>query len=136
MSSPTHLVVNRLRGTLACVAVKAPGFRDRRKAMLEDIAVLTGGSVISEELGMKLDNVVESQLGSASRVIVTREATTIVGGAGDKKKIAGRIELLRRDIKDTKSDYDREKLEERRPRSSGRATNGCGTNAQRCRSGG
>jgi chaperonin GroEL len=107
------LVVNRLRGTLPCVAVKAPGFGDRRKAMLEDIAVLTGGRVVAEELGMKLDKVDESQLGSAARVIVTRDATTLVGGRGDKQAIAGRIELIRREIKDCKSDYDREKLEER-----------------------
>jgi chaperonin GroEL len=107
------LVVNRLRGTLACVAVKAPGFGDRRKAMLEDIAILTGGRVISEDLGMKLDSVKEAQLGSAARVIVTRETTTIVGGAGDKHAIEGRIAQLRREISDCKSDYDREKLEER-----------------------
>ena len=107
------LVVNRLRGTLACVAVKAPGFGDRRKAMLEDIAILTGGRVISEDLGMKLDSVKEAQLGSAARVIVTRETTTIVGGAGDKSAIEGRIAQLRREISDSKSDYDREKLEER-----------------------
>jgi chaperonin GroEL len=107
------LVVNRLRGTLSCVAVKAPGFGDRRKAMLDDIAVLTGGHAISEELGMKLDKVDESQLGTAARVIVTRDTTTIVGGGGEKKAIAGRVEQIRREIKDTKSDYDREKLQER-----------------------
>jgi len=107
------LVVNKLRGTLPCVAVKSPGFGDRRKAMLQDIAVLTGGRVISEELGMKLENVDESQMGSASRVIVTRDATTIVAGTGDKAAISGRVEQLRSEIKESKSDYDREKLEER-----------------------
>jgi chaperonin GroEL len=107
------LVVNRLRGTLACVAVKAPGFGDRRKAMLEDIAILTGGHVISEDLGVKLDTVREDQLGSAARVIVTRETTTIVSGAGDKHAIEARIGQLRREIAESKSDYDREKLEER-----------------------
>ncbi|HKU43831.1 MAG TPA: chaperonin GroEL [Polyangiales bacterium] len=107
------LVVNRLRGSLPCVAVKAPGFGDRRKAMLEDIATLTGGRVISEEMGMKLDKVDEGQLGSAARVIVTRDTTTVVGGHGDKHVIAGRIDELRREIKASKSDYDREKLEER-----------------------
>ncbi len=107
------LVVNKLRGTLPCVAVKSPGFGDRRKAMLEDIAVLTGGHVISEDLGMKLENVDEPQFGSASRVIVTREATTIVGGTGDKQAIGGRVEQLRQQIRECKSDYDREKLEER-----------------------
>ncbi len=107
------LVVNKLRGSLACVAVKAPGFGDRRKAMLEDIALLTGGQLVSEDLGMKLESVTDSQLGSAARVIVTRDATTIVGGAGDKQAIAGRVEQLRRQIKETTSDYDREKLQER-----------------------
>jgi chaperonin GroEL len=107
------LVVNKLRGTLACVAVKAPGFGDRRKAMLEDIAILTGGQVIAEEAGLKLEHVTPSQLGRAARVVVKQESTTIVGGAGDQHAIQGRIELLRRQMKETKSDYDREKLEER-----------------------
>jgi chaperonin GroEL len=107
------LVVNKLRGTLACVAVKAPGFGDRRKAMLEDIAVLTGGQVIAEETGLKLEHVKVSQLGRASRIVIKQEATTIIGGAGDKRAIAGRVEQLRRQIKETKSDYDKEKLQER-----------------------
>jgi chaperonin GroEL len=107
------LVVNKLRGTLACVAVKAPGFGDRRKALLEDIAILTGGQLIAEETGLKLEHVEPGQLGHASRVVVKHEDTTIIGGAGDKSKITGRIEQIRRQIKETKSDYDREKLEER-----------------------
>ena len=107
------LVVNKLRGNLQCVAVKAPGFGDRRKAMLEDIAIVTGGQVISEETGVKLEHVEPRQLGRATRVVVKQEDTTIVGGAGAKAAIAGRIEQLRRQIKETKSDYDREKLEER-----------------------
>jgi chaperonin GroEL len=107
------LVVNKLRGTLKCVAVKAPGFGDRRKMMLEDIAILTGGQVISEETGVKLEHVEPRQLGRATRIVVKQEDTTIVGGAGDKRAIAGRIEQLRRQIKECKSDYDREKLEER-----------------------
>jgi len=108
-----NLVVNKLRGTLQCVAVKAPGFGDQRRAMLEDIAVLTGGQVISEETGVKLEHVEPRQLGRATRVVVKHEDTTIIGGAGDKKVITGRVEQLRRQIKETKSDYDREKLEER-----------------------
>jgi chaperonin GroEL len=107
------LVVNKLRGTLACVAVKAPGFGDRRKALLEDIAVLTGGQLIAEETGVKLEHVEPGQLGRASRVVVKHEDTTIIGGAGDKRAITGRIEQIRRQIKETKTDYDREKLEER-----------------------
>jgi chaperonin GroEL len=107
------LVVNKLRATLQCVAVKAPGFGDRRKAMLEDIAVLTGGQVVSEEAGVKLEHVQPDQLGRASRVVVKQDDTTIIGGAGDKRAIGGRVDQLRRQIKDTKSDYDREKLEER-----------------------
>jgi chaperonin GroEL len=107
------LVINKLRGTLACVAVKAPGYGDRRKALLEDIAVLTGGQVVASETGMKLEHVGLAQLGRASRVVVTQEVTTIIGGAGEKRVIAGRIEHLRRQIRETKSDYDREKLEER-----------------------
>ncbi|WP_437768453.1 chaperonin GroEL [Sorangium sp. So ce281] len=107
------LVVNKLRGTLACVAVKAPGFGDRRKAMLEDIAILTGGEVIAEEAGVKLEHVTRDQLGRAARVVVKQESTTIVGGAGDPHAIQTRVELLRRLRRETKSDYDREKLEER-----------------------
>jgi chaperonin GroEL len=107
------LVVNKLRGTLACVAVKAPGFGDRRKAMLEDLAILTGGQAIAEETGVKLEHVTPEHLGRAVRVVVTQDNTTIIGGAGDKRAIQSRIELLRRQMKETKSDYDREKLEER-----------------------
>lgn len=113
------LVVNRLRGTLPCAAVKAPGFGDRRKAMLEDIAVMTGGRVISEETGMRLENVRVEMLGRADRVVVKADATTIVGGGGDKAAVGARIELLRRQMKETKSDYDREKLEERLAKLSG-----------------
>ncbi|WP_437899882.1 chaperonin GroEL [Sorangium sp. So ce124] len=107
------LVVNKLRGTLACVAVKAPGFGDRRKAMLEDIAILTGGQVIAEEAGVKLEHVTRDQLGRAARVVVKQENTTIIGGAGDPHAIQARVELLRRQRREAKSDYDREKLEER-----------------------
>ncbi len=107
------LVVNKLRGMLSCVAVKAPGFGDRRRAMLEDIAILTGGQVIAEETGTKLEHVTVSQLGRASRIVVKAEDTTIVGGRGDKRAIGGRVEQLRKQIQETKSDYDREKLEER-----------------------
>jgi len=107
------LVVNKIRGTLHCAAVKAPGFGDRRKAMLEDIAVLTGGRVVAQELGKKLEHVGPDDLGRAERVVITQEDTTLVGGAGDRKAIDGRIEQLRQQIQDTKSDYDREKLEER-----------------------
>jgi chaperonin GroEL len=107
------LVVNKLRGILSCVAVKAPGFGDRRKAMLQDIAILTSGQVVSEELGMKLDKVGLEQLGKAKRVVVDKDNTTIVGGAGVKAELDGRCNELRRQIKETTSDYDREKLEER-----------------------
>jgi chaperonin GroEL len=107
------LVVNRLRGALANVAVKAPGFGDRRKAMLEDIAIVTGGHVVAPELGIRLENVTLDQLGHAARVVVDREHTTIVGGRGDKRRIEGRCQELRKQIADTTSDYDREKLEER-----------------------
>jgi chaperonin GroEL len=107
------LVVNKLRGMLQCVAVKAPGFGVRRKAMLEDVAILTGGQVISEEAGVKLEHVQPEQLGRASRVVVKQEDTTIIGGAGDKRAITGRVEQLRRQITETKSDYDKEKLQER-----------------------
>ncbi len=107
------LVVNKLRGALKVVAVKAPGFGDRRKEMLEDIAILTGGEVIAEELGLKLENVKLSQLGKARRVHIDKDNTTIIGGSGKKPEIQGRIEQLRRQIGDTTSDYDKEKLQER-----------------------
>jgi chaperonin GroEL len=107
------LVVNKIRGLLNSVAVKAPGFGDRRKAMLEDIAILTGGRVIAEEIGVKLEHVTLTDLGQAKRVVVDRENTTIVGGAGDKHAIEGRCNELRKQIEKATSDYDREKLEER-----------------------
>jgi chaperonin GroEL len=107
------LVVNKLRGSLRCAAVKAPGFGDRRKAMLEDMAILTGGQVIAEEIGLKLENARIQDLGSAKKVIVAKEDTTIIEGAGDKARIEGRCNEIRRQIEDTTSDYDREKLEER-----------------------
>ncbi len=107
------LVVNKLRGTLHCSAAKAPGFGDRRKEMLKDIAVLTGGQVIAEELGLKLENVTITDLGKAKRVTLDKDNTTIVDGSGDKAKIKGRIEEIRKQIESTTSDYDREKLQER-----------------------
>jgi len=107
------LVVNKIRGTLKCVAVKAPGFGDRRKAMLEDIAILTGGKMIAEELGIKLENVALKDLGQAKRVIIDKDNTTIVEGAGKKSAIEGRISQIRAQIEETTSDYDREKLQER-----------------------
>jgi chaperonin GroEL len=107
------LVVNKLRGGLKVAAVKAPGFGDRRKAMLEDIAVLTGGTVISEDLGIKLENVTVDMLGKAKRVSISKENTTIVDGAGKKKDIEARITQIKRQIEETTSDYDREKLQER-----------------------
>jgi len=107
------LVVNKIRGLLASVAVKAPGFGDRRKAMLEDMAVVTGGRVIAEELGISLEKLTLEQLGRARRVVVTREDTTIVGGAGPAAAVEGRCRELRRQKTDATSDYDREKLEER-----------------------
>jgi chaperonin GroEL len=113
------LVVNRLRGTLRVCAVKAPGFGDRRKAMLEDLAVLTGATVVSEERGLRLDAGDPSHLGSARRVVVTKENTTVVEGAGDHAAIAARCEEIRRQIDDTDSDWDREKLQERLARLSG-----------------
>ena len=113
------LVVNKLRGTLACCAVKAPGFGDRRKAMLDDIAVLTGGRVIAEELGVKLEALTLTDLGRAKRVVVDRENTTIIGGSGAKEAIAGRCADLRAQISKATSDYDREKLEERLARLAG-----------------
>lgn len=107
------LVVNKLRGVLLCLAVKAPGFGDRRKAMLEDIAVLTGAKLISEDLGLKLENVTVNELGKAKRVVSNRENTTIIDGGGAKEAIKTRCDEIRKQIKDTTSDYDREKLEER-----------------------
>jgi len=107
------LVVNKLRGTLRVSAVKAPGFGDRRKAMLEDIAVVTGGQVISEEVGFKLENTVVTDLGRAKRIVVDKETTTIIDGQGDEEKIKGRIKELKAAIEKTTSDYDREKLQER-----------------------
>jgi chaperonin GroEL len=113
------LVVNRLRGTFANVAVKAPGFGDRRKAMLQDIAIVTGGQLIAHELGIRLENVTLEHLGRAARVVVDREHTTIVGGKGEKRLIDARCQELRTQIKETTSDYDREKLEERLAKLSG-----------------
>lgn len=107
------LVVNKLRGTLSVCAVKAPGFGDRRKEMLRDIAVLTGGQVISEELGFKLENATLEQLGRSRKVVVEKENTTIIDGSGDAKEIQGRIQQIRKQIEETTSDYDREKLQER-----------------------
>jgi chaperonin GroEL len=107
------LVVNKVRGVLPCVAVKAPGFGDRRRAMLEDLAILTGGRLIAEELGVKLANVALTDLGRAKRVIVDKDSTTIVGGAGAKDAIDGRANEIREQIRTATSDYDREKLEER-----------------------
>src|SRR4029434_10257063 len=109
------LVVNKLRGTLQCAAVKAPGFGDRRKAMLEDIAILTGGKVISEDLGIKLENVKIEDLGKAKKTKIAKDKdhTTIVEGAGKQADIEGRVKTLRAQIDETTSDYDREKLQER-----------------------
>jgi chaperonin GroEL len=107
------LVVNKLRGTLQVSAVKAPGFGERRKAMLEDIAVLTGGTMISEDLGIKLENIKLNDLGRAKKINIDKENTTIVEGAGDPGKIQGRVKQIKAQIEDTTSDYDREKLQER-----------------------
>jgi chaperonin GroEL len=107
------LVVNKLRGTLSCCAVKAPGFGDRRKAMLEDIATLTGGKAITEDLGIKLENIKLEDLGKAKKVVVNKDDTTIIEGAGSSKEIEGRIKQIRAQIEETTSDYDREKLQER-----------------------
>ncbi|RJR16971.1 MAG: chaperonin GroEL [Desulfobacteraceae bacterium] len=107
------LVVNKLRGTLQCVAVKAPGFGDRRKAMLEDIAILTGGQVISEDLGIKLDKVSLNDLGTAKRISIDKDNTTIVDGGGSREALEGRVKQIRAQIDETTSDYDREKLQER-----------------------
>jgi chaperonin GroEL len=113
------LIVNHIRGGLKSCAVKAPGFGDRRKAMLQDIAALTGGQVLSEDLGLKLENLTVEQLGSAKRVVVDKDNTTIIGGAGDRKQIEGRVEQIRREIEKATSDYDREKLQERLAKLSG-----------------
>ena len=113
------LIVNQVRSALKSCAVKAPGFGDRRKAMLEDIAVLTGGQVISEDLGVKLEHVAIEQLGRAKRIVVDKDNTTIVGGAGNRKQIDARIEQIRREVEKTTSDYDREKLQERLAKLSG-----------------
>src|SRR5207237_1513851 len=107
------LVVNKIRGTFKSVAVKAPGFGDRRKAMLQDIAILTGGQVISEEVGLKLDTAGIELLGQARKVVVTKDETTIVEGAGDSDQISGRVNQIRAEIDKSDSDYDREKLQER-----------------------
>jgi chaperonin GroEL len=113
------LIVNQVRSALKSCAVKAPGFGDRRKAILEDIAVLTGGQVVSEDLGVKLEHVTIEQLGRAKRIVIDKDNTTIVGGAGNRKQIDARIEQIRREIEKTTSDYDREKLQERLAKLSG-----------------
>jgi chaperonin GroEL len=113
------LVVNKLRGTFTGVAVKAPGFGDRRKRMLEDIAILTGGEVITEEMGLKLENTQVSQLGHARRVVVAKDTTTIVDGAGESEQIKGRIKQIKSEVETTDSDFDREKLQERLAKLSG-----------------
>jgi chaperonin GroEL len=113
------LVVNKIRGTFKSVAIKAPGFGDRRKAMLQDLAILSGGQVISEEVGLKLDNTTLDLLGSARKVVVTKDETTIVEGAGDDKDIQARIQQIKNEIDNTDSDYDREKLQERLAKLSG-----------------
>lgn len=113
------IVVNTLRKTISCVAVKAPGFGDRRKAMLEDIAILTGGQVISEELGMKLENTTMQMLGRAKKVIVDKENTTVIEGAGSQKDVKGRIAQIQKQIEDSTSDYDIEKLQERKAKLAG-----------------
>ena len=111
--------MNKLRGTFTGVAVKAPGFGDRRKRMLEDIAILTGGEVITEEMGLKLENTQISQLGRARRVVVAKDTTTIVDGAGDAEAIKGRINQIKAEVENTDSDFDREKLQERLAKLSG-----------------
>jgi len=106
-------VVNKLRGTLSCAAVKAPGFGDRRKAMLQDIGTLTGGNVLTEDLGIKLENIKLEDLGQARKVVIDKEKTTIMEGAGGVEAIEGRVKQIRTEIEETTSDYDREKLQER-----------------------
>lgn len=113
------LIVNQIRGALKSCAVKAPGFGDRRKAMLQDLAVLSGGQVVSEELGLTLEHVTLEQLGKAKRVVADKDSTTIIGGNGDRKQIDARVEQIRREIEKTTSDYDREKLQERLAKLSG-----------------
>jgi chaperonin GroEL len=113
------LVLNRIRGSLPLAAVKAPGFGDRRKAMLEDMAILTGGTFISEDLGMKLEKVTPDLLGSCQRIVITKENTTIVGGKGDKARIEGRLKQIKQQIETTDSTYDKEKLQERQAKLSG-----------------
>ena len=113
------IVVNKLRGTFPAVAVKAPGFGDRRKRMLEDIAILTGGEVITEEMGLKLENTKISQLGRARKVVIDKDTTTIIDGAGESEAIKGRIKQLKQEIENTDSDFDREKLQERLAKLSG-----------------
>ena len=107
------LIVNKLRGTFTGIAVKAPGFGDRRKRMLEDIAILTGGEVISEEMGLKLANAQVGQLGRARKIVIAKDTTTIIDGAGDAEEIKGRIKQIKAEIETTDSDFDREKLQER-----------------------
>ena len=113
------LVVNKIRGTFKSVAVKAPGFGERRKAMLQDIAILTGATVISEEVGLKLENAGTDELGSARKIVVTKDETTIVEGAGSEEDIKGRVNQIKAEIENTDSDYDREKLQERLAKLSG-----------------
>ena len=113
------LVVNKLRGTFTSVAVKAPGFGERRKAMLQDIAILTGGEVISEELGLKTENTTVDMLGEAARVVVKKDATTIVDGKGKKADVEGRVKQIQAEIDDSDSDWDKEKLQERLAKLSG-----------------
>jgi chaperonin GroEL len=113
------LVVNKIRGTFRSVAVKAPGFGERRKAMLQDIAILTGGQVVTEEVGLKLENVTLDLLGTARKVVITKDETTIVEGAGSESDIKGRINQIKTEIENTDSDYDREKLQERLAKLSG-----------------
>jgi chaperonin GroEL len=113
------LVVNKIRGTFKSVAIKAPGFGERRKAMLQDMAILTGGQVVSEEVGLKLENIGVELLGRARKVVVTKDETTIVEGAGNKTDVQGRINQIRAEIENTDSDYDREKLQERLAKLSG-----------------
>src|SRR5260221_6149065 len=113
------LVVNKIRGTFKSVAVKAPGFGERRKAMLQDIAILTGGQVITEEVGLKLENVTLDMLGRARKVVVTKDETTVIEGAGAETDVKGRINQIKAEIENTDSDYDREKLQERLAKLSG-----------------
>src|SRR5205807_7321832 len=113
------LVVNKIRGTFKSVAVKAPGFGERRKAMLQDMAILSGGQVVSEEVGLKLENVGLDLLGKARKIVVTKDETTMVEGSGTKEDVQGRINQIKQEIENTDSDYDREKLQERLAKLSG-----------------